>query len=329
MGKCGVLFIPHYNAVRQLGTTMLNMMFHIPRCETASVEITRGDEIHTFHKHLEMAHGSEEMRGRQLYMCFSESWFAVVLELAVTNFREVPGYVLDLGSHGSGRGAKTGPSSKSQKGISGGLRGILANPLKRVKNESPGDSASQSSRESPGFGLRMLIFDLFWGVGRDPRRLARRLARRLFFNSLSRGRFWLLCLTGRITIFDSKRRLNVYQERFVSFFVAFFVFRLKSFRRTFLREAKPAGFQIGGVPLFFGKGPDCVADRFGTVPRRCKRPRKRKRTNRENPRTNPGQIGKIPEKKGKSQKDKKRTKKGRTSPDRETPPVETPQFSGP
>ena len=25
----------------------------------------------------------------------------------------------------------------------------------------------------------------------------------------------------------------------------------------------------GGFPLFFGKGPDCVADTFGTVPRRC------------------------------------------------------------
>ena len=39
------------------------------------------------------------------------------------------------------------------------------------------------------------------------------------------------------------------------------------------------------------------------------RPRKRKRTNRENPRTIPAQIGKIPEKSGKSQKGQKRTKK--------------------
>ena len=45
------------------------------------------------------------------------------------------------------------------------------------------------------------------------------------------------------------------------------------------------------------------------------RPRKRKRTNRENPRRVPGQIGKIP---------KKRTKKDKKSPDRETPPFETP-----
>ena len=37
--------------------------------------------------------------------------------------------------------------------------------------------------------------------------------------------------------------------------------------------------------------------------------RKRKRTNRENPRTIPEQIGKIPEKSGKSQKGQKRTKK--------------------
>ena len=39
------------------------------------------------------------------------------------------------------------------------------------------------------------------------------------------------------------------------------------------------------------------------------RPRKRKRTNRENPRTIPEQIGKVPEKSGKSQKGQKRTKK--------------------
>ena len=59
------------------------------------------------------------------------------------------------------------------------------------------------------------------------------------------------------------------------------------------------------------------------------RPRKRKRTNRENPRSVPEQIGKIPEKSGKSQKGQKKDKKGRTSPDRETPPFETPPFSGP
>ena len=35
-----------------------------------------------------------------------------------------------------------------------------------------------------------------------------------------------------------------------------------------LREAKPGGFQTRGFPTFFGKGPDCVADPFGTVPRR-------------------------------------------------------------
>ena len=29
-----------------------------------------------------------------------------------------------------------------------------------------------------------------------------------------------------------------------------------------LREAKPGVSKPGGVPTFFGKGPDCVADRF-------------------------------------------------------------------
>ena len=52
------------------------------------------------------------------------------------------------------------------------------------------------------------------------------------------------------------------------------------------------------------------------------RPRKRKRTNQENPRTIPEQIGKILEKSGKD-------KKGRTSPDREAPRFEIPPFGGP
>ena len=59
------------------------------------------------------------------------------------------------------------------------------------------------------------------------------------------------------------------------------------------------------------------------------RPRKRKRTNRENPRRLPEQIGKIPGKVPKVPKRTKKDKKGRTSPDRETPPFETPPFSGP
>ena len=36
-----------------------------------------------------------------------------------------------------------------------------------------------------------------------------------------------------------------------------------------LREAKPGGFQTRVFPTFFGKGPDCLADPFGTVPRMC------------------------------------------------------------
>ena len=88
-----------------------------------------------------------------------------------------------------------------------------------------------------------------------------------------------------------------------------------------LREAKPGCFQTRVFPTFFGTGPDCVADPFGTV--------QRKRANRENPRTIPEQIGKIPGKDKKGQKRTKKDKKGRTSPDRETPPFETPPFSGP
>ena len=58
------------------------------------------------------------------------------------------------------------------------------------------------------------------------------------------------------------------------------------------------------------------------------RPRKRKVTNRENPRTIPEQIGKIPEKSGKFQKGQKRTKKeGQVQIGK--PPFETSPFSGP
>ena len=100
----------------------------------------------------------------------------------------------------------------------------------------------------------------------------------------------------------------------------------------FLGEAQPGGFQTGGFPLFSGKVQIVSQTLSGLfLVGAVHRPRKRKRTNRENPRRVPGQIGKIPEKSGKSQKGRKRTEKeGQvTSPDRENPPFETPPFTGP
>ena len=94
-----------------------------------------------------------------------------------------------------------------------------------------------------------------------------------------------------------------------------------------LREAKPGGFQTGGFPTFFGKSPGWVADPGLFPVGALNRPRKRKGTNRENPRTIPEQIGKIPEKSGKSQKGQERTKKGQKNPDREAPPFETAPFA--
>ena len=44
---------------------------------------------------------------------------------------------------------------------------------------------------------------------------------------------------------------------------------LHSLAIRFLGEAKPGGLQTRVFPTFFGKGPECVADPFGTVPRRC------------------------------------------------------------
>ena len=59
------------------------------------------------------------------------------------------------------------------------------------------------------------------------------------------------------------------------------------------------------------------------------RPRKRKGTNRENPRTIPEQIGKIPEKSGKSQKGQKRTKREGQVQIGKNPRLKPPPFSGP
>ena len=76
-----------------------------------------------------------------------------------------------------------------------------------------------------------------------------------------------------------------------------------------LREAKPGGFQTGVFPTFSGK----VQIVSRTLARlflvgALNRPRKRKGTNRENPRTIPEQVQKIPEKSGKIGKVPKRTK---------------------
>ena len=51
---------------------------------------------------------------------------------------------------------------------------------------------------------------------------------------------------------------------------AFKLDRVSASTPEFLREAtKPGCFQTRVFPTFFGTGPDCVADPFGTVPRRC------------------------------------------------------------
>ena len=94
-----------------------------------------------------------------------------------------------------------------------------------------------------------------------------------------------------------------------------------------LGEARPGGFQTGGVfALFSGKVQIVSRTLSGLfLVGALNRQRKRQGTNRENPRRVPEQIGKIPENRESPKKDKK----GRTSPDRETPPFETPPFSGP
>ena len=81
----------------------------------------------------------------------------------------------------------------------------------------------------------------------------------------------------------------------------------------------------GGFALFSGKVQIVSRTLSGLLlVGALNRPRRRKRTNRENPRTIPEQIGKIPEKSGKSQKGQKRTKRkdksGSGNPPRLKPP---------
>ena len=106
----------------------------------------------------------------------------------------------------------------------------------------------------------------------------------------------------------------------------------KSLRTIWLREAKPGGFQTWVFPTFFGKGPDCVADPFGTVPRGCSQEAEKEEKDKsgkssDHPRANQ----ENPRKWGKSQKGQKRTKKeGQVQvgkpPCLKPPP---PPFSGP
>ena len=87
--------------------------------------------------------------------------------------------------------------------------------------------------------------------------------------------------------------------------------RFVIFPKIILREAKPGGFQTGGFATFSGKVPIVSRTLLGLfLVGALKRPRKRKGTNRENPRTIPEQIGKMPEKSGKSQKQKRTKKEG-------------------
>ena len=86
--------------------------------------------------------------------------------------------------------------------------------------------------------------------------------------------------------------------------------RIAAITLASLREAKPGGFQTVGFPTFSGKVQIVSQTLSGLfLVGAVNRPRKRKRTNRENLRRVPGQIGKIPKKSGKSQKGQKRTKK--------------------
>ena len=81
-----------------------------------------------------------------------------------------------------------------------------------------------------------------------------------------------------------------------------------------LRGAKPGGFQTRVFPTFSGKGQQIVSQTLSGLflVGALNRPRQRKRTNQENPRRVPEQIGKIPEQIGKVPKRTKKDKKSRS-----------------
>ena len=86
-----------------------------------------------------------------------------------------------------------------------------------------------------------------------------------------------------------------------------------------LRDAKPGGFQTRVFPTDLSGKVQIVSRTLSGLflVGALNRPRKRKRANRENPRTIPEQIGKIPEKSGKSEKGQKGKDKSRSG----NPPV--------
>ena len=90
---------------------------------------------------------------------------------------------------------------KSKKSLRKSLWESLRGSWPTAQNESK-TSLLESLRVKNHlfFDSRRLVFDSFWGVGRDPWRLPQRLSRRFFFDFLSRRGFWLLCQVGGVAI---------------------------------------------------------------------------------------------------------------------------------
>ena len=104
--------------------------------------------------------------------------------------------------------------------------------------------------------------------------------------------------------------LKMFRTRSGSFFGSFCAFFKPFFLSIYWQKLSWGGCKPGGFPLFSGKVQIVSRTLSGLfLVGALDRPRKRKGTNRENPRTIPEHIGKIPEKSGKSQKGQKWTKK--------------------
>ena len=185
---------------------------------------------------------------------------------------------------GGGKGREKGRNGNKGPGKEGGTKKGKKGRKRGKRGEGGGGSGSDSSSGgSFGGGGPHLFFFFFFGQGslcfRDSiatEGIARGTVLPLFHVVSRKHRRDTPLLRGYRTSSAHARRRGIIPNLCTlrhpkphssrSGGIAEIVSRYRALR---LGEAKPGGFQTRVFPTFFGKGPDCVADPFGTVPRRC------------------------------------------------------------